>query len=374
MVVVFYGTSAELIKMLGVIQQTPRSGLLLICSSQHNKGLKKVHKQLSITPDVTLSNGWRGNDVVSIAQMAGMMIHAHLTFLRKLIPLRKQIRGYDKKHSTKSVAVVHGDTLTTVIGCYMGKALGLPVAHVEAGLRTHNWRAPFPEEIDRRIAAKFARVHFPPSPLAEEDLRKEKAKGDIINTKFNTAKDAIEQADKYVSKEFKKLKLPTKYCLVLLHRTELIENRNDLEKILKVIYDHASEKTPVVFVEHSTTQEKIKVYQFEKYLNKKGLLVIPKQPYFDFMQIVKQSEYIITDGGGLQEDAFFLGIPTMVHRKVTERQDGIGFNAQLSGLDVKKVGAFLKNHPNKRDLKQKKQRVSPSEVVVRYFRDHGYLR
>jgi len=373
MVIIFYGTSAELIKMLGVTQNIPRSEQLLICSSQHHNGLKKVHEQLGVQPDITLSDGWFGNDVVSIPQMFGMMMHAHAKFLRHLLPLRRRIRAHDKKMGTKSIAVVHGDTLTTVIGCYMGLALGIKVAHVEAGLRTHNWRTPFPEEIDRRIAAKFARLHFPPSEVAEADLRKENAKGEIVNTKYNTAKDAIEQSWKYLSDEFKNLTLPDHYCLVLLHRTELIENKADLEAILKVIYDHASPKTPVVFTQHSTTWAKIKAYGFEHYLEKDGLIVIPKQPYFDYMEIVRRSDYIVTDGGGLQEDAFFLGIPTIVHRKKTERQDGIGFNAELSGLDVKRVAKFLKNHKSKEEFARKIEGFSPSMVVVNDFKERGYF-
>ena len=372
MIVIFYGTSAELIKMLGVIQRVPRSEILLICSSQHHNGLKKVHKQLDIQPDITLSSGWFGNDVMNIKQMVGMMLYAHGQFLRQLLPIRRRIKLHDKKMGTKSLAIVHGDTLTTVIGSYMGRALGLRVAHVEAGLRTHNWRSPFPEEIDRRIAAKFARLHFPPSELAESDLRKENVKGEIINTKFNTAKDAIEQSSDYLSADFKNLKLPKNYCLVLLHRTELIESKDDLEEILKVVNSHASLKTPVVFTEHSTTWAKIRSYGFEHYLDKKGLTVIHKQPYFDFMEIVRRSGYIVTDGGGLQEDAYFLGIPTVVHRKVTERQDGIGFNAELSGLDTKKVAEFLISHKNKEDLSRTIESTSPSQIIADTLEAQGY--
>lgn len=374
MIVIFYGTSAELIKMLGVVQRVPRSEMLLICSSQHNKGLEKVHKQLDVYPDITLSNGWFGNDVVTMKQMLGMMLKAHAVFLRHLLPLRRRIRKHNKATGTKSVAVVHGDTLTTVIGCYMGWALGLRVAHVEAGLRTYNWRTPFPEEIDRRVAAKFARIHFPPSDYAENDLKKEKVRGVLVNTRYNTAKDAIEQSHKYLSQEFKDLVLPKDYCLVLLHRTELIESRKDLEAILNVVHAHASPKHPVVFTQHSTTTQKINSYGFQHYLQKDGLTVIPKQPYFDFMEIVRNAECIVTDGGGLQEDAYFLGIPTIVHRKKTERQDGIGFNAELSGLDTAKVAEFLKHHKSKADFARLRESVSPSQIVVDYLKEQHYFK
>lgn len=373
MIVVFYGTSAELIKMLGVIRRTPREELLLICSSQHHAGLQKVHKQLDVEPDIYLSRGWLGKDVKSITQMAAMMSISHVNFIRKLRPIKKHIRELDAKKGTKSIALVHGDTLTTVIGSYMGRWLGLPVGHVEAGLRTHNWRSPFPEEIDRRVAAKFSTVHFAPSDVAEADLRKEKVRGDIINTRFNTAKDAIEQSSSYLSDNFNSLALPENYCLVLLHRTELIENKRDFEQILKVIHEYASIETPVVFTEHSTTSEKISAYKFGHYLDKPGLKVIPKQPYFDFMEIVRRADCIVTDGGGLQEDAFFLGIPAIIHRKTTERQDGLGINAELSNLDPLKVEAFLNSKSKRAKITKQNDITSPSQIVVDYLRDKHFL-
>ncbi len=160
----------------------------------------------------------------------------------------------------------------------------------------------------------------------------------------------------------------------MLHRTELIENREDLEAILKVIYNHASPQTPVVFTKHSTTWQKITSYGFEHYLEKDGLTVIPKQPYFDYMEIVRNSDYIVTDGGGLQEDAFFLGIPTIVHRKRTERQDGIGFNAELSGLETEKVVSFLTHHKDKKEFTRTVEGFSPSEVVTDTFENNHYFK
>jgi UDP-N-acetylglucosamine 2-epimerase (non-hydrolysing) len=373
MIVVFYGTSAELIKMYGIVSLVPRDELLLVCSAQHHQGLQKVHAQLGIEPDLYLSNGWRGNDVANMKQMLGMMLHAHGRFLAKYSNIRKRIKESDKKNGTRSIVLVHGDTLTTVIGAYMGRLLRLPVGHVEAGLRSGTWKNPFPEELDRRFVSKIARIHFAPNDLASKNLVREKTKGEIIDTQFNTAKDAIEESGKFVSREFSKLKLPEHYCLVLLHRTELLESRDDLEAILKAINKHASKERPVVFTEHTTTKEKINANSFDHYLQKDGLIVIPKQPYFDFMAIVRNSDYIVTDGGGLQEDAYFFGIPTMVHRLTTERHEGIGENADISKMDVAKVTDFLENHRDKSEFAGSKGSVSPSEIVVDWLRSHNYF-
>ncbi len=373
MVVIFYGTSAELIKMLGIAQKVPRDQQYLICTAQQYSGLQHVHKQLGIEPDLYLAKGWKKQDVANMKQMLGLMLTAHGTFAKLFARIRRHIKSVDKQFGTHSIALVHGDTLTTVVGSYLGKALGLPVAHVEAGLRSGSWKSPFPEELDRRIAAKIARLHFAPNDLAEDNLRKEKAKGVIVNTTYNTAKDAIEQADTFVSENYAKLGLPKHYCLVLLHRTELLENRDDFEAILKTLRAHADNKKDIVFTLHTTTKERLASYGFDHYLDHPHIHIISKQPYFDFMAIVKNADYIVTDGGGLQEDSYFLGIPVIVHRARTERQEGIGINASLSGMDVNNVATFLKDHKNKKDFSRLTNSVSPSQIVVDYLTSKNFI-
>lgn len=374
MVITFYGTGAELIKMYGVIKGIPRDQQLLICTAQQYAGLQKVHEQLDIQPDLYLAKGWKNQDVANMKQMIGLMVSVHGNFTRQFTSIKHLIRTNEKKHGTKSIVLVHGDTLTTVVGSYLGRTLGLPVAHVEAGLRSGSWKSPFPEELDRRFAAKIARVHFAPNDLAEQNLRSERTKGVIINTTFNTAKDAIEQADKFVSRHYAELMLPEHYCLVLLHRTELLESRESLEAILKTIRTHADAGNWVVFTMHSTTAARIRSYGFDHYLEDSDhLRTIPKQAYFDFMAIVKGSDYIVTDGGGLQEDSFFLGIPVIVHRERTERQEGIGLNASISKMNVNKVADFLDHHPDKKEFQNLTSSVSPSKIVTDYLAAHHYV-
>lgn len=373
MVIIFYGTGAELIKMLGIVQRIPRDQQLLICTSQQNAGLQHVHAQLDVKPDIYLARGWKGKDVENMRQMLVLMLRVHSQFALQFSKIKSQIKVNDKTHNTKSVVLVHGDTLTTVVGSYLGRILGLPVGHVEAGLRSGSWKSPFPEEIDRRIVTKIARIHFPPTQLAENNLSDENAKGTIINTKFNTAKDAIGQADKFVSKNFASLNLPASYTLVLLHRTELLENRNDLESILSTIHEYAEEKNNIVFTTHSTTKARIESYKFNHFLKHPYIQTISKQPYFDFMAIVKNADAVITDGGGLQEDTYFLGIPSIVHRARTERQEGLGVNSSLSEMDVKKVATFLRKHPSKNKFKKLVDATSPSEIVVEYLLENNFI-
>lgn len=373
MIIIFYGTSAELIKMLGIVKKTPRSEQYLICTAQHEEGLKKLHAQVGIKPDLYLAHGWQGKDVANIRQMLGMMCKVHWNFLRHSRRIKKYIKTQDTMYGTKTIGLVHGDTLSTVVGAYLIRLLGYPVAHVEAGLRSGKWNNPFPEEMDRRIVAKIARLHFSPNDTAEQNLRREHTKGQIVNTAYNTSKDSIDMAAEFTSNELQKLNLPKKYTLVLLHRTELIENKSDFEAILAALSNYASKKTPIVFTKHTTTMEKIEQFGLGHYLDNPGIVAIPKQPYFNFMHIVKGAEAIVADSGGLQEDAYFLGIPIIVHRSTTERQEGLGTNAAISRLDVSKVESFLRNHKNKTEFTALKGSVSPSAVVVESLRKNKYI-
>lgn len=359
--------------MYGIIKGIPRDQQLLICNAQQYAGLQKVHDQLDIHPDYYIAKGWKKHDVANMRQMLGMMIRTHGSFLRQYRSIKKHIRDIDEKHGTKSIVLVHGDTLTTVVGSYLGRLLRLPVGHVEAGLRSGSWKNPFPEELDRRLAAKVARLHFPPNDHAKANLVKEDVKGEIVVTIFNTAKDAIEKSDMFVSKAYHKLHLPERYLLVLLHRTELLENKANFEAILKVLRRHAEQGNNIVFTMHTTTSERIKSYGFTHYLDHPLITIIPKQPYFDFMAIVKHSTYVITDGGGLQEDSYFLGIPVVVHRERTERQEGIGENAVLSKMDIKVVEKFLANPPSKEAYNKTAHKISPSKIVTKYLSSKNYF-
>jgi UDP-N-acetylglucosamine 2-epimerase (non-hydrolysing) len=373
LVVVFYGTSAELIKLLGIVKGTDRDNLLLICTAQQKEQIEQFHTQSGIYPDMYLAQGWRGHDVLNMAEMLGFMIKLHLNFIKKYRSIMNTYKASDKKRKTKSIAVVHGDTLTTVVGAYFGRLLGLKVAHIEAGLRSGKAFHPFPEEIDRRIVTKIARVHFAPNQHAIDNLNAAHAKGDIIDTKYNTSKDAIEIAAEHKSKLVKGLNLPKHYGLISIHRTELLERKKELEDFIKAISAFVSNDGKMVFLDHSTTKDKLRVLGFDHYLKKEGMIRIPKLAYMDFIQVAKHADYILTDSGGLQEDAYFLGKPTMIHRLATERNEGLGQNVELSYLDIGTVERFLHDSDKLNQSEKVTDKTSPSKIVIDYFMREGYI-
>ena len=119
--------------------------------------------------------------------------------------------------------------------------------------------------------------------------------------------------------------------------------------------------------------QKVVQFGFEHYLNKPGFIPIPKQAYFDYMQIVKNADAIVADGGGIQEDAYFFGIPMMVHRYTTERQEGLGENADISRMDIAKVNDFLRNHRSRDEFAAKLSDASPSAVVIDSLIKKGFM-
>jgi UDP-N-acetylglucosamine 2-epimerase (non-hydrolysing) len=117
----------------------------------------------------------------------------------------------------------------------------------------------------------------------------------------------------------------------------------------------------------------LKAHGLESLLDRPRIKQILKQPHFDFMAIVKGAQAIITDGGGLQEDSYFLGIPTLVQRRRTERNEGLDSSAVLSRMDIALVRSWLKNHPDRSAFSSLRNSVSPSALVIDYLREHRYV-
>lgn len=373
MIVIFYGTSAELIKLLGVTRGVPRDQQLLICTAQQKAQIEQFHTQSGINPDIYLARGWRGRDVLNMLEMLGFMIKVHGNFIKHYQHIKRSYKKSNILNNNKTIAIVHGDTLTTVVGAYFGLLLGLRVSHIEAGMRSGKLFQPFPEEIDRKIVAKLARVHFAPNNIAVSNLHKEHARGDIIDTKYNTAKDAVELADKFTSDLLLRLKLPKHFGLISIHRTELLERKKELSDFLNVVNRYADKSHQIVFLDHATTKEKIKVYGLDDLLEKEGIARIPKLAFMDFIQVVKKADFILTDSGGLQQDAYFLGTPTLIHRSVTETNEGIGANIVLSELKLEILEDFLKNQTKKVKNKKIGDKTSPSKLIIEYLSNKGYL-
>lgn len=220
--------------------------------------------------------------------------------------------------------LVHGDTMTTFIGAYAAFLKQVPVGHVEAGLRTYNKYSPFPEEINRQMVSKIASYHFAPTERNKAYLLKENIKEDSIYVVGNTVIDALLQVasrQQELSRELDDiLSNSLKTILLTTHRRE---NVDDLQSIYEAV-NHLVEDHPniqVIFPVHKNPL--VRDQAIQSYRNKDRVHLIEPLDYETFVHVMKHAYLVITDSGGIQEEAPSLGKPVLVARDTTERPEGV---------------------------------------------------
>lgn len=378
MVIFFYGTTGESIKLLPLLKEFPRDQYVTISTQQQIDQLNRFYAETKTDP-AEYKIG-RKKDAVSdlekISEVPGWLARSFIQFPSLKKSVIKEIKS--RKESRKStVMIVHGDTMTTVIGALFAKFCGLKVAHVEAGLRSHNWRHPFPEEIDRMITSKIARIHFAPGNEPVANLKSAKVKGEIVDIKNNTVLDSVLLA-KEANFKSPVSHIADGYCLVSIHRNELLALPDTLRELLVILKEHSADHD-VVFVEHPVTLAKIREIGCEELLDSERITRVPKLSYMQFISVAAKAGYIVTDSGGLQEEASYFGIPCLIHRKATERTEGLGKVAVLSMYDAKVLKDFLENpgiYKAQGILGEIKadHTKSPTNIIKSYLEDHGYLK
>lgn len=366
MIIFIYGTTGELIKIIPLLKAIPRKQYLLVNTVQQAKQLPKLQRQLAIKDDFLLAKGYKGQDLDSYVQVMIWLPTVIINFFKNRKKIRRAIQMAPHGHH---LALVHGDTNTTVIGAVFGKLLRLPVGHAEAGLRSFNLLHPFPEELNRRIVSRIARIHFAPGAEPVRNLRS--AKGEAINTVYNTVKDSIRLV---ASNQNIKLppQLPEKYGIVSIHRNELLSNRKVLKDFLETLSRGYLADKELVFLDHSITAKRLRTLGYDKYLETKNISRLPKLEYPTFMKLLGGADFVLTDSGGLQEECAYLNITCVVHRKVTERQEGLGANVELTGLEAARITPTLEKLL-KRARATGADPTSPTKIIVDYLARKGYI-
>lgn len=354
MIVVVFGTTGELIKLAPILLRLDarRYRYLLATTGQQVQQIPPFLDQLGLRqPDVWLARGVDARDLRSNGDIPGWLWTVSRSFVRTRRRLRRELRS----GPGAGLVLVHGDTMTTVLGAAMGRALGVQVAHVEAGLRSYDLRHPFPEELNRRLATRLARIHYAPGAWAASNLRRK----DVIDTGSNTIRDSLALAGDGRLLDG----LPDEgFGLVSLHRFELLNSRRMLAETLEVLAESAS-RTPLLFVDHSVTVAAIERFGLQSLFDERSFRRVRRLPFFDFVNLERRSLFVVTDSGGSQEECFYLDIPCLVHRARTERPEGIGENVVLSGMRAGALRAFLASpHVYKRGSSLPD--TSPSDVIV----------
>lgn len=358
------GTTAEIIKLAPVIRALQDRGepVEFWNTAFHVGGMPATMADLGLpAASVELVPPRHHSDVVRVTQVPAWALRIAWTAVRRRRELRRRLG------SGRPLVVVHGDTFSTVLGALLGRLLRADVAHVEAGMRTGNIWHPMPEELNRRVVARIATLHFAPTQHEVEHLRRERARGAIVDTGANTVIDALRLA---IGGEAPSIDLPDEFGLVTLHRFEMLRNGPVLTDTLRVLHE-ASRTTPLVMPAGNTERNRIDELGLAHLFDDRFRLV-DKQPYARFMPLLARASFVVTDSGGLQQECGVLGKPAAIHREAVESQQGIGDNLVLTGLDMGVLRDFLSRWADFARPSLLEQ-FHPTEAIVAELARTGHL-
>lgn len=244
------------------------------------------------------------------------------------------------------VVLVGGDANTNLAGALAARKLQLVVGHVEAGLRSHDWR--MPEEHNRVMIDHISDLLFPPTETARENLELERVRGRIVVT-GNTVVDALQQNVEVArtrSTVLERLGLaPQGYAVITVHREENVDNRENLETLVRTLeaLTRRLHPKPLVFPVHPRTVRRFRQFGHDRAIAKlPGLKVIAPLGYLDFLMLEASAALLLTDSGGVQEEACILGVPCVTLRTTTERPETVTAGANIvAGLQPDDVLAAV---------------------------------
>lgn len=336
-----FGTRPEAIKMCPLVkefQKYPNDFETIVCvTGQHREMLDQVLNIFEVTPDYDLNIMKQGQDLTDVTSRV-------LTGMRDVF-----------RECRPDVVLVHGDTTTSTAAALAAFYAQIPVGHVEAGLRTHNLYSPWPEEMNRQVTGRIATYNFSPTPLSESNLREEKAMGQIFVT-GNTIIDALHmvvdklKANPELASEQNKvlaeagydvtrLKDGKKLVLITGHRRE---NFGDGFIRMVTAMKDLSEKYPevdFVYPMHLNPNVRKPIHEvFGEDLTRPNFFFIEPLQYLEFVHLMSKSHIVLTDSGGIQEEAPGLGKPVLVMRDTTERPEALSSGTvHLVGTDYDKI-------------------------------------
>lgn len=327
-ILIVFGTRPEAIKMAPLVKEFYKNQETFetkVCvTAQHREMLDQVLDFFEIKPDYDLDLMKPNQDLFNLTSNI-------------ITGLKDVLNTFPADYT-----FVHGDTTTTFGASVAAFYAGSKVCHVEAGLRTNNKRSPFPEEMNRQLTSRIADFHFAPTENSKNNLLKENISEDHIFVTGNTVIDALLQSVEKVKDKPSKLikslsaKLGSKDILLVTgHRRE--NHGEGFIEICKAL-NHISKKYPeliIVYPVHLNPNVKGPVYDILSQIE--NILLIEPLNYPDFVWLMNRSKYILTDSGGVQEEAPSLGKPVLVMRDTTERPEAV------TAGTVKLVGANFNN-------------------------------
>ena len=246
--------------------------------------------------------------------------------------------------------LLYGDTNSTLAGALVASKMNIPIAHVEAGLRSYNMK--MPEEINRIISDKLSTLLFCPTKIAVSNLKKEGISKNVymVGDVMLDLALSIEKNKNEELYELKKYKLCSKkFAIFTCHREENVKNYKNLKKILWNI-KRLSQKIKIIFPIHPGTKKLVNEYSLKEFI--KDVIVVEPLSYFKMMKLIQSSMAVITDSGGLQKEAFFYKIPCITIRNETEWVETVNLGLNyIVGLSYKKLNDAIDNILNSKSIR-----------------------
>lgn len=337
-----FGTRPEAIKMCPLVKEFQKDlsefKTIVCVTGQHREMLDQVLSIFDVKPDYDLNIMKQGQDLTDVTARV-------LTGMRDVF---KQCRP--------DVVLVHGDTTTSTAAALAAFYAQIPVGHVEAGLRTHNIYSPWPEEMNRQITGRIATYNFSPTPLSENNLKEEKVHGEILVT-GNTVIDALHMV---VAKLNRDASLAKEQAMVLANAGYDVNRLSDGKKLV-LITGHRRENFGDGFIHMCTAIRDLKNkypkvdFVYPMHLNPNvrkpihevfgsdlsnlgNMFFIEPLQYLEFVYLMEKSFFVLTDSGGIQEEAPGLGKPVLVMRDTTERPEALSSGTvHLVGTDYQRI-------------------------------------
>ena len=355
MITCILGTRAQLIKMAPVIRAIEDRGwsFCLTLTGQHHENIDGIIRDFGILTRPRYL--YDGPEINGIFQMLAWAWRCWRVFRRSpelYLPVST---------GQPNLVLIHGDTFSTILGLVLARARSVRVAHVESGLRSFRILHPFPEELTRLVVMRFAHVAYCPGAWALKNAGRN-PRLECIDTRYNTLLDALRIAQARTQESGATAPKP-QYGVCSIHRFENVFFKRRLRRIVNIVCEMAGQY-PIKFVLHPVTRRRLEHTGLIARLRAcPNISLLDRMGYIEFITLLKGSAFVVTDGGGNQEELSYLSIPTLLMRKATERQEGLGATVTISHYSRDAALSFLKQLRPSSQINMGAD-ISPTGIIV----------
>lgn len=351
------GTRAQLIKVAPVIVECEKNNLqcTLLMTGQHVETMQDLLDEFGVKSRQVPAI--KAKERATVLSLIAWLPQAYQSIVKNLKALPVAQKNID--------VLVHGDTLSTVLGALAGRQVGARVVHLESGLTSKKIFDPFPEEISRRIVFRLSHLAMCPNQETLMHMTTKYPKCKSFDTNGNTILDAIRLTG--ISRNNSSPEQP--YIVASLHRFQNIYDTKRLLELVELL-ENISNSHTVKFVLHPSTRKRLtKQGLFQRLEKVENIELVPRLGYSAFLKLAADSACVLTDGGSNQEELAALGVPTVVMRQTTERNDGLGKNTVMEGDITEDMFTYIsqKKYESLENAPHSLQDRSPSANIVNYL-------